>query len=157
MSPAPQDGYPSLLSLPHATTSVAEARRRVTAALSLAGLPGVTVDDVALVVSELVTNSLRHARPLPGGTIEVSWAVGARPTGPVRLAVRDGGGTTRPVAAQAPLSALGGRGLGIVGTVADAWGVEQDDTSTTVWAEVRPHARARGARGGTGVRRAAMI
>jgi hypothetical protein len=50
--------------------------------------------------------------------------------------VSDGGSATRPTPAQATVSSLGGRGLGIVDYLARNWGVRADDGGLTVWAVV---------------------
>src|SRR6478609_1773764 len=50
-------------------------------------------DDARLVVSELVGNAVRHARPLADGTMHVTW--GAGPAG-LDIAVTDGGARTAP-------------------------------------------------------------
>lgn len=92
-----------------------------------------TVDRVELVVSELVTNAVRHG---PGETISL------------RLVATPGGGVTGEVVDQGDGHALigeqdltsdglddelaeGGRGLLIVDRLATAWGVEPG--STHVW------------------------
>lgn len=91
------------------------------------------VDDAVLVVSELLSNALRHAHPLPSGQIRVSW----RWTGEhVEVAVSDGGAATEPRAGRPALSSLGGRGLGIVEYLASTWGVRHEGDITTVWALV---------------------
>ncbi|GIH75218.1 hypothetical protein Plo01_16470 [Planobispora longispora] len=91
------------------------------------------IDDAVLVVSELLSNALRHAHPLPSGQIRVAWRW---TDGHVEVAVSDGGATTEPRAGRAPLSSLGGRGLGIVEYLADRWGVRHEGEITTVWAVV---------------------
>ena len=47
--------------LPAVPSSVGELRRRASAFASAAGVPGAVVEDVALVVSETVTNAVMHA------------------------------------------------------------------------------------------------
>jgi anti-sigma regulatory factor (Ser/Thr protein kinase) len=116
--------------LPYAPASVAAARQRLTADLDAAGVVQATVGDAALVVSELLSNAIRHARPLPGTSVQVAWAVG---NGAVELAVSDGGAPTRPYPAHS-VSALGGRGLDIVEYLARTWGVRTDPDGLTVWA-----------------------
>jgi anti-sigma regulatory factor (Ser/Thr protein kinase) len=117
--------------LPYAPASVSLARRRLAAELTAAGIYDGTVSDAVLVVSELLSNAIRHARPLPGANLQVAWALGADA---IEVAVSDGGAITRPVPAHATLSSLGGRGLDIVEFVARTWGVRTDDSGLTVWA-----------------------
>jgi two-component sensor histidine kinase len=88
-------------------------------------------DECALVMSELVGNALRHARPLANGAVEVSWR--RTPDG-VELAVSDGGGGGMPHKVDAGLSDLGGRGLAIVEALAGRWWVERSGSRTTVHA-----------------------
>ncbi len=120
--------------LPCAPASVAVARRSITADLLAAGVFEPAVGHAALVMSELLSNAILHARPLPGRCLEVAWIVHARS---VEIAVTDGGGPTRPHAAHASLSSLGGRGLGIVEYLSRHWGVRADGPGTTVWAVVQ--------------------
>jgi anti-sigma regulatory factor (Ser/Thr protein kinase) len=110
---------------------VAVARERLTADLSAAGVFGQAVGDAALVVSELLSNAIKHAWPLPGAKLQVAWIVDR---GSVEVAVSDGGGPTRPHAMHWPVSALGGRGLGIVQQLSRNWGIRTDGVGRTVWA-----------------------
>jgi len=119
--------------LPCAPASVAVARRRLAAELTAAGVFDGVVGDAVLVVSELLSNAIRHARPLPGAKLLLAWALD---DGAVEVAVSDGGASTRPMTAQATVSSLGGRGLDIVEYLARSWGVRTDDTGLTVWAVV---------------------
>lgn len=125
------------VTLPYVPESVTDARRGLCADLRSLRIRDSLVDDAALILSELVGNALRHAGPLPGDTVGVSWrlatdegAFGAR----LEIAVRDGGSTTMPRVSRPSISGLGGRGLGIVQTLAGRWGTEMDATTTTVWA-----------------------
>lgn len=117
--------------LPCDPASVAVARRRITADLAAAGVFETAIGDAALVMSELLSNAILHARPLHGRWLQVAWVMDA---GSVEIAVSDGGGPTRPRAEPPSLSALGGRGLGIVDHLSDRWGVRADSPGTTVWA-----------------------
>ncbi len=117
--------------LPYAPASVAVARKRLATDLLAAGIIAGAVGDAVLVVSELLSNAIRHARPLPGASLQVAWALD---DGAVEVEVRDGGAHTRPMPAQATVSSLGGRGLGIVEYLARTWGVRSDDGGLTVWA-----------------------
>jgi anti-sigma regulatory factor (Ser/Thr protein kinase) len=89
------------------------------------------IDDAALVLSELLSNAIRHARPLPGALVQVSWALCE---GSLTVSVRDGGSRTRPHARHPSPSALGGRGLAIVECLASTWGVQDSTGGVMVWA-----------------------
>lgn len=119
--------------LPYAPSSVAVARQRLSAELQDAGLLATAVDDVVLIVSELLSNALRHAHPLPSGQLKVAWFCSERQ---VEVAVSDGGAYTEPRAGRPTLSSLGGRGLGIVEYLAERWGVRHEEEATTVWAVI---------------------
>jgi anti-sigma regulatory factor (Ser/Thr protein kinase) len=120
--------------LPCAPASVAVARRELCAELRAAGIFDSAVCDAALVVSELLSNAILHAYPLPGGSLRVTWDVDGHC---VEVAVSDGGSSTRPQAGHASVSSLGGRGLAIVAHLCDAWGVRRDGAGLTVWAVIR--------------------
>ena len=124
----------SVVLLPYAPSSVAVARQRLSADLRARGIFAAAIDDAVLVVSELLSNALRHAHPLPSG--RSGWR-GSAPRRHVEVRVSDGGAATEPRAGRATLSSLGGRGLGIVEYVAESWGVHYDDDGTTVWAVLR--------------------
>jgi len=123
----------SVLLLPFAAASVGVARRRLVSDLLTAGVYDSAVCDVALVISELLSNALRHAAPLPGSKIRVAWRVDP---GSIRVSVSDGGGPTRPELAEPAQGATGGRGLRIVAKLSSRWGTSTGEDGTTVWAEV---------------------
>jgi len=123
----------AVVMLPHLSSTVASARRRLHEDLSARGVPGVVIDDAVLILSELLSNALKHARPLPTGKVKVTWDVRAPA---VLIQVTDGGGATRPYAVDVSTSSLGGRGLGIVEHLAADWGVVDADGTSTVWAEI---------------------
>ncbi|MFI6324673.1 ATP-binding protein [Nonomuraea sp. NPDC050556] len=128
--------------LPYAPSSVAVARQRLSTDLQEWGVYANAIDDAVLVVSELLSNALRHAHPLPSGMVRVAWLWSDEH---VEVAVSDGGAATEPRAGRPTLSSLGGRGLGIVEYVAERWGVRHDDETTTVWAVLpAPHTVANG-------------
>ncbi len=121
----------STVLLPHAPASVGTARWQLSTEMGAAGIADLAIGDAALVISELLSNSILHARPLPGGRVQVAWVLA---DGVIEVAVSDGGGVTRPRPAQPSLSALGGRGLAIVEYLSSRWGVYTTDMGTTVWA-----------------------
>lgn len=89
--------------------------------------------DVRLLVSELVTNSVRHAR---AERELVRLAVTNRGQA-VRVEVSDGGGGFEPRARSKPRDEAGGWGLHLVDRLADRWGVETG-RRTRVWFEIEP-------------------
>lgn len=122
---------PSVILLPHDPTSVGLARHRLGAELVGAGVLRAVVDDAVLIASELLSNALRHARPLPSGDVRMSWRIC---DDGVEVSVSDGGAATEPRVSHTSLSALGGRGLSIVDRLAERWGVRHEDGVTIVWA-----------------------
>jgi anti-sigma regulatory factor (Ser/Thr protein kinase) len=118
--------------LPHAPSSVGQARQQLGADLRGHGVAEPAICDATLVLSELMSNAVRHARPMAGAQIRVAWMLS---DGTLELAVSDGGGPTQP-RTERPTSASspGGRGLGIVDHLSRRWGVRRDDLGTTVWA-----------------------
>lgn len=122
------------VTLPFDLVSVGVARRRVGRELRAAGLPEGVRADVLVVLSELLGNAVRHARPLDGDCVEVLWRLREDE---VELAVVDGGAVTHPRAERPPFAALSGRGLGIVDALAGSWGVEgAGSRRQLVWAVV---------------------
>ena len=117
--------------LPHAPTSVIAARWHISTHLREAGIVTPAIGDATLVVSELLTNAILHARPLPGARVLVAWALRERS---LEVAVSDGGSMTRPRNARPSLSSIGGRGLAIVEHLSCRWGVLPNDFGLTVWA-----------------------
>lgn len=88
-----------------------------------------------LVVSELVTNAVAHAR-LPGRLVWVRFDLGAKE---LRIEVHDPG-KGRPVVQQAAESDEGGRGLWLVECLAARWGCcpRAGGIGKIVWAIVLP-------------------
>ena len=94
--------------LPYAPASVAVARQRLAADLIAAGIFAGAVGDAVLVVSELLSNAIRHARPLPGASVQVAWALD---DDAVEVAVSDGGALDQADTDSGDGVSLGGRGL----------------------------------------------
>lgn len=118
--------------LPFRAKSAAIARQRLVDWLtSLDATDGPHRDDARLVLSELVGNAVRHARPLADGTMRVGWA--ATPTA-IDIAVTDGGALTTPERVDSGASAQSGRGLAIVEILSSRWWVESSSSRTTVHA-----------------------
>jgi two-component sensor histidine kinase len=82
-----------------------------------------------LLVSELVTNSVRH-----GAGDRVRLVLDSEP-GRLHCEVIDDGGGFTPEARSRPATEPGGWGLALVEVMADGWGVR--DGSTHVWFELR--------------------
>ncbi len=82
--------------------------------------------DIELVTSELVTNTIRHART-PFTIAIQSDAAG------VRVVVRDG---NPDMGAPAPVdpTTVGGRGLQITQAFSEAWGIDQEQNGKSAWA-----------------------
>ncbi|MBO0869090.1 MAG: ATP-binding protein [Micromonosporaceae bacterium] len=132
--------------VPHQARGARVARHRLATELAGAVNPEL-VADAAVVVGELVGNSVRHARPLPGNTVLIRLRVRAEAGRQyLELRVTDGGGAPgRPRLCTAGPDAVNGRGLTIVAALADRWGVEQDADEQCVWAQLSfPSARPNG-------------
>ncbi|MFK4110249.1 ATP-binding protein [Streptomyces sp. NPDC002176] len=88
--------------------------------------------DLALIVSELVTNAVLHGKTAPGRQVEVALE---HSPGRVRVEVRDTGEGMPRRRPKVPL-AVSGRGLEIVDALSEAWGVTEQVVGKTVWAEL---------------------
>lgn len=116
--------------VPHTAASVPRMRRTIVEDLRGRQVPLEVVEEAEMVVSELLGNSVRHARALPDGTVRVHWQVKG---GVVEVDVTDGGGRTVPKPVQPSVYAVSGRGLRIVRSLAHEWGVLDEDRGLTVW------------------------
>ncbi len=126
-----QRGDARAIALPHHPRAVAAARRILMEDID-SQLDDVFVHESAVIASELLANSIKHARPLDDHRVMLRWQVRG---GVLDLEVTDGGspGEVRPQR-PAPL-APHGRGLRIVRALAHEWGVFEDsDGRRTVWA-----------------------
>lgn len=134
----PQAAGPQLL-VSFVPASVGPARQALADDLTGRGFGRRFVDDAMLVMSEMLSNALKHARPLPDcGQVRMGWVVQSDDEGrrSVLLMVSDGGGSTRPIVLASGRSDTGGRGMGIVETLTESWGCSEDDGATTVWARL---------------------
>jgi serine/threonine-protein kinase RsbW len=117
-------------SLPFHLTSVPQARRLVSQTLGARGVRSDLVADSLSVLSELVGNALRHARPRTDGDVEVVLTLDEDA---IVIAVADGGAVTVPsIVSPAPM-ARSGRGLGIVHTLTRDWGVKETASGNIVF------------------------
>jgi anti-sigma regulatory factor (Ser/Thr protein kinase) len=123
----------STILVPHTRSSVSGARHAVALHMLAHAVPAPVVEDAVLVVSELVSNAVRHAAPLPGGSVSVRWTIGPDR---VHLEITDGGAPTLPRAEDPTASAFGGRGLDIVRSLCTRWGVSEELDRMTVWADL---------------------
>ena len=116
------------ITLPRNPSSVATARRFIEARAAAWSFPAPAGEQLVLIGSELVTNAVLHARTELTLTLE-------RRGGRVRISVKD--------RSQAPATlrhyradALTGRGLGVVATLSDSWGISAAADGKVVWAEL---------------------
>ena len=126
----PTDGHPesARLALTRSPSSVGAARRFIEGRAVAWSLPQPATDQLVLIGSELVTNAVLHART------ELTLALELR-DGRVRISVTD--------RSQAPATlrryradAFTGRGLGVVASLSDRWGVSAAADGKVVWAEL---------------------
>jgi anti-sigma regulatory factor (Ser/Thr protein kinase) len=119
------------LELPRELDSAATARHAID---GIRELPDDQLGDVRLLVSELVTNSLRHAGLAAEDRIVLVVHVDGERT---RVEVSDtGSGFAFPGEATDP-ETVDGWGLYLVATLADRWGVDREGSNgATVWFEL---------------------
>jgi anti-sigma regulatory factor (Ser/Thr protein kinase) len=107
---------------------VRRARRMVASRLARWGV----VDDdcvVVLLVSELVTNALRHGAP-------PLWLVAKNGGDTVRIEVYDAAPGVTPKLRHGRTDMTGGRGLWLVDILASRWGWSESAHGKSVWFEV---------------------
>ncbi|MER7955831.1 SpoIIE family protein phosphatase [Streptomyces sp. NPDC096030] len=122
------DSQTKAWAFPNTPESAGQARKRAVNQLAEWGLAQEVIDDTALVVSELVTNSVRYAK------------------GPIQLRlIRDGdsalvcevtdGSSASPHLRRALDTDENGRGLFITAQLTQRWGVRPAGRGKTLWAE----------------------
>jgi anti-sigma regulatory factor (Ser/Thr protein kinase) len=114
--------------LPPVTSSVAAARRFVVAAARSWGVT-VLANDLALVVSELVTNAIEHGAG-PVGLAARRWGDG------VQIEVSSALTSQRPARLDPSPMMETGRGLLVVDALASDWGHRESRLQRTVWARL---------------------
>lgn len=138
--PSPTGRPAYSVTLPREPESVRAARALVRTALAAWGLDA-WADDSSVVVSELVTNAVRHTRC---HALRVTVTRPGAET--VRIGVVDRS-TVRPVLSAAGPQDTCGRGLALVAALTRRWGTDQLPWGKRVWGELGPEAR-RGRRSG---------
>lgn len=111
--------------------SVAQARRVTTQVID--GIDEQSLEDVRLIVSELVTNAVKHG---PEGRVRVRLR---RDGNTIRGEVEDEGTSPFGLRRKARLGPDGGLGLRLVDSLSDRWGVEAG--TARVWFELRARSR----------------
>jgi anti-sigma regulatory factor (Ser/Thr protein kinase) len=120
--------------LPHEVSAVADARRRLAAYLKRYRITAAACDDAQLVLSELLSNAIRYAPPLPAGEVRAAWWIDRAG---IHVEVTDGRGDTEPVRISDPHpESIGGRGLAIVDVLTSSWDVRTAARHRTVHAIV---------------------
>jgi anti-sigma regulatory factor (Ser/Thr protein kinase) len=117
-------------SFPPAPAAIADARRAIDEALG-AALPASAANDLRLIVSELVTNVVRHAGLDAHQELEVRGVVGE---GRVRVEVSDPGTGFEPDVDPSP-DRGSGWGLYILDRLAHRWGTVRNEPNV-VWFEL---------------------
>jgi transcriptional regulator with XRE-family HTH domain/anti-sigma regulatory factor (Ser/Thr protein kinase) len=108
-------------------TDLAPGIARAALAATVVGIPVAVYGDAALLVSELVTNSVTHSGS--------SWIDLAIALGNDRLRIEVSDQSPRPIHPRTP-DADGGWGMTIVAELAHRWGVERRTDGKSVWVEL---------------------
>jgi anti-sigma regulatory factor (Ser/Thr protein kinase) len=122
---------PFQITVPAGPAAPTTARHALTRWLSARTTNGL-LSDAPLVVSELVTNSTRHAGLRGAAAVRVSAELA---NGVLRIEVEDGGTNGAVIRRTPSRDRAGGFGLNIVDSLALRWGVESTP-GTMVWVEL---------------------
>ncbi|MET8011700.1 ATP-binding protein [Streptomyces sp. NPDC005271] len=117
-------------------SAVAEVRAELRELLRHWGGPG-RADLAELLTSELVTNALVHTGRGAHVTATLGDGPGARVAGRLRVEVRDFVSRHPTLRAHPSQADTSGRGLLLVHTLADAWGVRAHGVGKVLWFELR--------------------
>jgi anti-sigma regulatory factor (Ser/Thr protein kinase) len=128
------------IDLPFASSSVPVARNVVGQLLTGWSAQSLQ-DDAVLLLSELVTNVLRHVDQRPPLRIELHLSGHV-----LRVAVLDTS-TARPGLREQ--AASGGHGLRLIAAIAEDWGAERHDHGKRVWFELAHDSWSSGGQGAT--------
>ncbi|GGS01483.1 hypothetical protein GCM10010236_65200 [Streptomyces eurythermus] len=122
--------------LPGSPLAPGSARALVRTALAEApGVPARLADDAMAVVSELVTNAVVHA----GTDVHVEWRLEESGAFVIEVCDRHPSRAPRETGGEAPYDTPEyGRGLRLVATLAESWGVTYRAGAKTVWARLPP-------------------
>jgi anti-sigma regulatory factor (Ser/Thr protein kinase) len=123
--------YTAHVDLPPVIASVPLARH-VTLDVLRAWASPHDLDDAALLVSELVSNVVDHARTEVVLTLELALAGDW-----LRISVADGSAVS-PVVRELRQERPRGRGLRLVEAIADRWGAEDHRGGKRIWFELTP-------------------
>lgn len=94
------------------------------------GLPTAQLEDARLLISELVTNSVRHGPTMAGSTVAVFVGVGRD-----RLRVEVSDRATKSARPKGP-GEQGGYGLALVAELASRWGAGRENELNVTWFEL---------------------
>lgn len=141
MNPESHKTDPALAALvwwrryPSTPRSVTAARHAVSHVLAEQGVGEADRGTAEVVVSELVTNAVRHGR-VPGRLVELRMTYDLEKT--LTVEVSDAGDRRPPASPPDGPSDLAesGRGLALVAAFAHAWGVQDREVGKTVWARL---------------------
>lgn len=128
---AQRAGGRRVVPIEHSARGPGQARRAVAECFARLGLADEQGEDLLLVVSEMVTNAVRHGAP----PVELE-VVADEDT--VRIAVTDSS-PTAPQARVADPDAEGGRGMALVDVLCTEHGVRPQPPGKEVWGALRRH------------------
>jgi two-component sensor histidine kinase len=129
----PEAPSPEVIQIPGGGAAPGRARSHVLARLRGRTTPAAALD-AALIVSELVTNSVLHADVGQAQALTLELATLDEH---IWLSVTDAGSSLEPRMLPENRSTPGGFGLRLVNDLACAWGVQRDGSGRTrVWCEL---------------------